>query len=221
MTFGEKLQELRRKAGMSQDALAERLEVSRQAVSKWERDEAMPETEKVVRIAKLFGVSLDELLLDQPGKAAAQLPQNSAYADMKRTVKRHGYKAGYLLVVLGILNCIVSLLMWQIWPQIGTSMLRTEPESEFLNPYAGKSYTIIVGGEEQVITDIPEFMIEHAMEKQGLNHAGDSVDAVFENALRAQSGLFLIGLIPGGILIVAGILIVVKGKKLAESQVER
>lgn len=38
MTFGEKLQDLRRKAGMSQDMLAEKLEVSRQAVSKWERE---------------------------------------------------------------------------------------------------------------------------------------------------------------------------------------
>ena len=44
MTLGEKIQELRRKNAMSQDVLAEKLEVSRQAVSKWERDEAMPET---------------------------------------------------------------------------------------------------------------------------------------------------------------------------------
>ena len=42
MTFGEKLQSLRQRAGMSQDALAERLQVSRQAVSRWERDETMP-----------------------------------------------------------------------------------------------------------------------------------------------------------------------------------
>ena len=46
MTFGEKLQNLRQKAGMSQDALAEQLNVSRQAVSRWERDETMPETDK-------------------------------------------------------------------------------------------------------------------------------------------------------------------------------
>ena len=45
MTFGEKLQSLRQRAGMSQDALAERLQVSRQAVSRWERDETMPETD--------------------------------------------------------------------------------------------------------------------------------------------------------------------------------
>ena len=48
MTFGEKLQSLRQRAGMSQDALAERLQVSRQAVSRWERDETMPATDTVV-----------------------------------------------------------------------------------------------------------------------------------------------------------------------------
>lgn len=47
MTFGEKLQTLRAREGLSQDALAEALDVSRQAVSKWERDEAMPEAEKI------------------------------------------------------------------------------------------------------------------------------------------------------------------------------
>jgi len=57
MTFGEKLQKLRQKADMSQDALAERLDVSRQAVSRWERDETMPETDKVVAMADLFGVT--------------------------------------------------------------------------------------------------------------------------------------------------------------------
>ena len=43
MTFGEKLQSLRQRAGMSQDALAEQLHVSRQAVSRWETDAAMPD----------------------------------------------------------------------------------------------------------------------------------------------------------------------------------
>ena len=59
MTFGEKLQSLRQRAGMSQDALAERLQVSRQAVSRWERDETMPETDKVVALADIFGVTTD------------------------------------------------------------------------------------------------------------------------------------------------------------------
>lgn len=70
MTFGEKLQGLRQRAGMSQDALAEKLDVSRQAVSRWERDETMPETEKVITLANLFGVTTDYLLRDQPEEKA-------------------------------------------------------------------------------------------------------------------------------------------------------
>ena len=66
MTFGEKLQTLRARAGLSQDQLAELLEVSRQAVSKWERNEAMPEAEKIVRISRQFRVSTDYLLLEAP-----------------------------------------------------------------------------------------------------------------------------------------------------------
>ena len=77
MTFGEKLQKLRARAGLSQDQLAELLDVSRQAVSKWERNEAMPEAEKLVRISRQFGVSTDYLLLEEreePETPKAQTP---------------------------------------------------------------------------------------------------------------------------------------------------
>ena len=73
MTFGEKLQSLRQRAGMSQDALAERLQVSRQAVSRWERDETMPETDKVVALADIFGVTTDYLLRLQPEQTEPKL----------------------------------------------------------------------------------------------------------------------------------------------------
>lgn len=65
MTFGEKLQRCRKEAGLSQEELAEQLNVSRQAVSKWERDSGYPETEKLIRMSKLFHVTLDYLLLDE------------------------------------------------------------------------------------------------------------------------------------------------------------
>lgn len=66
MTFGEKLQKLRAREGLSQDTLAELLNVSCQAVSRWERDETMPETEKVIRISDHFHVTTDYLLKDGP-----------------------------------------------------------------------------------------------------------------------------------------------------------
>ena len=69
MTFGQKLQMLRQRAGMSQDVLAERLGVSRQAVSRWERDETMPDPDKIVVLADLFGVTTDYLLRQAGGRA--------------------------------------------------------------------------------------------------------------------------------------------------------
>ena len=56
------LYELRRKAGLSQEEFADRLNVSRQAVSKWERGEAYPDTENLIMISNMFGVTIDELL---------------------------------------------------------------------------------------------------------------------------------------------------------------
>lgn len=64
MTFGEKLQLLRKGRGWSQERLAEEIPISRQAVSKWESSAAMPDTENVLRISQLFGVSTDYLLHD-------------------------------------------------------------------------------------------------------------------------------------------------------------
>ncbi len=60
--FGDNLYNLRRRFGMSQEEFAERLGVSRQAVSKWERCEAYPDTENLIAISRLFGVTLDELV---------------------------------------------------------------------------------------------------------------------------------------------------------------
>lgn len=62
MTFAEKLKSLRKQAGMSQERLAEKLGVSRQAVTKWETDTGIPELENMMAIPTLFGLSMDELL---------------------------------------------------------------------------------------------------------------------------------------------------------------
>ena len=60
--IANRLVELRKKHGLSQEELADKLGLSRQAVSKWERAEASPDTDNLICLAKLYGVSLDELL---------------------------------------------------------------------------------------------------------------------------------------------------------------
>ena len=62
MTLGQKLKALLKDNSMTQEDLAERLEVSRQAVGKWVNDKGIPEVGKLVQISNLFGVSMDYLL---------------------------------------------------------------------------------------------------------------------------------------------------------------
>ena len=62
MKFNEKLIELRKKEGLSQEELGYKLNVTRQTVSKWELGQTTPEMEKLVEMSKIFNVSVDELI---------------------------------------------------------------------------------------------------------------------------------------------------------------
>lgn len=65
MIFADKLIQLRKKAGWSQEELAEQMNVTRQSVSKWEGAQSVPDLEKMIRLSELFGVSTDYLLKDE------------------------------------------------------------------------------------------------------------------------------------------------------------
>lgn len=62
MTLGEKIQQLRKSSSMSQEQLAEKLKVSRQSISKWELNDAIPDLSKIIMLSELFSVSIDELI---------------------------------------------------------------------------------------------------------------------------------------------------------------
>lgn len=83
MIFADKLVRLRKKAGWSQEELAEQMNVSRQSVSKWEGAQSVPDLEKMIRLSKLFGVSTDYLLKDEIEEAGAIL------TDMEETSVRN------------------------------------------------------------------------------------------------------------------------------------
>ena len=108
MAFGEKLQELRKSRGWTQEQLASEIGVSRQALSKWESGSTVPDTENVIRLAVLFGVSTDYLLLDAP---APREEADSAPAQFSRPLPLQSLLGGILavlsalgLLVLGILG---------------------------------------------------------------------------------------------------------------------
>ena len=81
MTLGQKIVQLRNAADISQEQLSEMLGVSRQSISKWEMDQALPQIDKVIQLAEIFSVSTDELLLDkiEINRRPANEPRTNKY----------------------------------------------------------------------------------------------------------------------------------------------
>lgn len=77
MTFGEKLFKLRKEKGLSQEALAEQVGTTRQAISKWENNQGFPETEKLLLLSNIFEISTDYLLKDD--KASGNADERGYY----------------------------------------------------------------------------------------------------------------------------------------------
>ena len=77
MSFSEKLRVLRKEKGLSQEQLAEMVNVSRQAVSKWESEQAYPELDKLILLSDFFNISLDDLIKDKSPEDVAKNNDNS------------------------------------------------------------------------------------------------------------------------------------------------
>ncbi len=108
MTMGQRIAQRRRQLGLSQEALADAVGVSRQAVSKWELDEAQPDAAKIVLLAQVLGITTDELLLGEAEaeNPAVQAPPGTPRPDhlgrLEKLVRKHGYKVGYVLIAWGL-----------------------------------------------------------------------------------------------------------------------
>lgn len=114
MSLGTKISDLRTRAGLSQDALAERLDVSRQSVSKWETDASVPELEKLTKLAQIFGVTLDELVLDKKPQDApmSAAPAPAPYWTGRRVAGTIFASIGGLtLVLLTVLGGILGVML--------------------------------------------------------------------------------------------------------------
>ena len=105
MSIGERITELRKMQNLSQGQLAQAMDVSRQAVSKWETGESLPDTNKLLAIGRLLGVTVDYLLDDEqtdPVPTSAG-PRKSGFARFWRT---YGFVSGYLMSLIGILGLV-------------------------------------------------------------------------------------------------------------------
>ena len=114
MSLADKIIDLRKKAGWSQEELAEKLGVSRQSVSKWEGAQSIPDMNKILQLSELFGVSTDYLLKDSLEAAETVLSQDTdaedaTFVSMEEANAFLSYKAESApRIALGVLLCILS-----------------------------------------------------------------------------------------------------------------
>ena len=126
MTFSEKISALRKQKGWSQEELAEKLMVTRQAVSKWESAQSMPDLDKLVQLSEALGVSTDYLLKDEQAQSAP-VPATAEQTVKPRHVTQEEARRYLQLQTAAIPKTTlgVALCVWSSIVLIGLPVLRS------------------------------------------------------------------------------------------------
>ncbi len=159
MKLHEKIFNQRKLKGLSQEELAEKIGVSRQAVSKWETGEALPEITKLKALSEVFGVTTDYLLSDDENISETRLQKNADPFDrvldwfdrlpekLAPFFKRYGWIGGIVLIVCGLYRVVMiffSTLIIGDMPGSVTSFAIPMILQLFLQSLVGVA--VIVGG---------------------------------------------------------------------------
>ena len=122
MRLADKITALRKKAGWSQEELAEQLGVTRQSVSKWEGAQSVPDMDKVVQMSRLFGVTTDFLLKDELSEEEDYTRENKAKSPVIGAVSGIYWllvTAVYLFYTFGPMGNGQPKYSWFIWAVAG------------------------------------------------------------------------------------------------------
>lgn len=124
MTFGEKLKILRKSKGMSQEQLAAQITVSRQAISKWELGESLPDTENVIQLSKLFRVSIDYLLKDEFQSDNERPTENENSVPLKNIC--HKKIPWITAIVTGSIGAVGLFVIWILSTMIKVPVTKSQ-----------------------------------------------------------------------------------------------
>lgn len=124
MEIGNKINQLRKLSGMTQEQLAEKLNVSRQTISKWESDSTSPDLESIVKISRIFHVSLDDLLKEGETGVANKTDEQITLEDLMK-INLHNRKMT-LLLISGLIFIMVSILNFAYVIALQSTTLSTQ-----------------------------------------------------------------------------------------------
>lgn len=111
MTIGERIYTLRKQKGMTQEGLAEKLGVSRQALARWEVDETLPDTANLLKLCDYFSISADWLLRGEETVGSAIPAGTRLHERALRLLDRRGHTGAYILGMRCLLGALVCLLI--------------------------------------------------------------------------------------------------------------
>ena len=124
MEIGNKINQLRKLSGMTQEQLAEKLNVSRQTISKWESDRTSPDLESIINISRIFHVSLDDLLKEGEAGVANKKDEQLTLEDLMK-INLHNRKMS-LLLISGLIFIMVSILNFAYVVALQNTTLSTQ-----------------------------------------------------------------------------------------------
>lgn len=195
MNLGEKIFKLRKEKGLSQEALAEQLGTTRQAVSKWENDQGYPETEKLLQLSNLFEVSVDFLLKDD--KEVKGTDEKGYYTSKEMA---RGYLANEKkiskYISIGIMCLVLSGIPYVMF------------ENETTWQYLGMAICIILGIISIIIGAFKEVDEYKILKKEPLLFDYEFLK-ILKNEYQAVKKKYMIIMIPCLILSILGVLVFV------------
>ena len=127
MNIGEKLLELRKAKHLSQEEVADRLNVSRQTVSKWETDQSMPDFDKIAPLCELYQISADELLMMENSEKKENVKEesqsvNDAYNERNRRKKAIGISFSVLTYFIAIAWIMIAIPVYKMDPVLSSAI---------------------------------------------------------------------------------------------------
>ena len=192
MTTGEKIAALRREKGLSQEALGEQLGLSRQAVSKWEADQAVPTMDNLMELSRLFGVPVDTLLRPEealPGKGT-EMPEGVK-------ISAEGLKISYAPVltkktrwfIITIAVLLLVSVLGNLYAMMRVQGMQAQLDSltEQLRATSEPAEPAIVGTDlENMSPEISEASIECSFDGRDYVLSINAIPVVFDAAEQAQ-----------------------------------
>lgn len=227
MEVGKKIYQLRKLSGMTQEQLAEKLNISRQTLSKWENGTSMPDVESVVGLSMLFQTSLDELLLEGNDHAGEKKTQITL-EDMMRINARNRkmnllLSSGLLFLAIGIIVAaferMLEITMWSLGYTLYRYMAVGQYEPLYVD-YSMMFIPAVLAGIVGVVLCLCYFMknrekgsagreqMKVKMEKEMEQQIDKRVEQQTKKWVKKR---YIIG--PGALMLAAGVLLLVNSGK--------